>query len=144
MGETVAVVRPLVRRAVVNGMHAARMRHGISILTAFIALALVGSIAGCSEADTRAQSQEPAPLLSYIGAWGERGDSPGQLDEPTCIATDAIGNVYIADAGSRFVEKFDARGGPLLGFCQVGHDPRPAKGLHHRPDSARAVRRRSS
>jgi hypothetical protein len=116
MGEIVAGVRPLERRAVVTGVDAARMRHGIWLLATLVALAIASSLAGCEQANTRAQSQEPAPLLSYIGEWGVKGDNAGQLDEPACIATDAIGNVYIADAGSHFIEKFDAHGGPLLAF----------------------------
>jgi tripartite motif-containing protein 71 len=54
--------------------------------------------------------------LSYIGAWGTKGSGPGKMDEPTCIATDVAGNAYLADAGSHYVEKFDAKGTPLLYF----------------------------
>jgi hypothetical protein len=120
MGETVAALRPLVRRAVANGMDAARARCGISLLTTFVVLAVASSITGCSQADTHAEAEVPPPLLSYIGAWGVRGGDPGQLDQPACVATDAIGNVYIADAGSLFVEKFDANGRPLLAFQDNG------------------------
>jgi tripartite motif-containing protein 71 len=54
--------------------------------------------------------------LSYIGAWGTKGSAPGKMDEPTCIATDVLGNAYLADAGSHYVEKFDSKGTPLLYF----------------------------
>jgi hypothetical protein len=54
--------------------------------------------------------------LSYIGSWGKKGTDPGKLDEPTCLATDTIGNAYLADAGSHFVDKFDWKGDPLLSF----------------------------
>ncbi len=77
--------------------------------------AAAGSLAGCSQPNTNAQS-EPPPPLSYLGSWGVKGDGPGQLDQPTCIATDAIGNVYVADAGSHFVGKFDSRGTALLSY----------------------------
>jgi len=63
----------------------------------------------------RAQS-EPSPPLVYIGNFGARGDGPGQLDEPACIATDTVGNAYIADAGSQFINKFDPGGTPLLSY----------------------------
>jgi hypothetical protein len=73
---------------------------------------------------SHAQTQPVAAVsLSYIGAWGVHGDGAGQLDEPTCIATDTLGNVYIADSGSHFIHKFDPRGTPLLSFQDpsLGH-----------------------
>lgn len=73
-------------------------------------------LAGCSQNNTDARTEAPAPPLSFEGSWGVRGDGPGQLDEPVGIATDTVGNVYIADAGSRFIDKFDSRGTPLLSF----------------------------
>ena len=47
-----------------------------------------------------------------------RGGGPGQLSEPVSIATDPLGNVYIADAGSQFIHKFDWQGTPLLSFTE--------------------------
>lgn len=76
---------------------------------------VTGLLAGCSQNNTHAQSEAPPPI-AYVGSWGVRGDGPGQLDQPTCIATDAIGNVYLADAGSHFVNKFDSRGTGLLSY----------------------------
>jgi hypothetical protein len=115
-----AVLPPFHRRAGAIGMPSPRMHHGSSFVATVIALALAGWLMGCSQADTRAQSQTPAPLVSYAGAWGVKGDAAGQLDQPICMATDSLGNVYIADAGSHFVDKFDARGGPLLSFQDEG------------------------
>jgi sugar lactone lactonase YvrE len=72
---------------------------------------------GCSKANTVVEAQKPAPLsISYLGAWGTKGDGPGHLDHPTCIATDAIGNAYVADSGSQYVNKFTGTGTPLLSF----------------------------
>jgi DNA-binding beta-propeller fold protein YncE len=70
-------------------------------------------------------SQKPAPLppkppLEFIGEWGARGEGPGKLRLPLSMATDATGLVYIADAGSGFVHKFDPLGGPLLSFAPEG------------------------
>jgi len=84
-------------------------------LAAVLVSAAACWLAGCSSGNTRAQS-EPSPPLVYIGSWGGRGEGPGQLDDPACIATDAVGNVYVADAGSHFINKFDARGTPLLSY----------------------------
>ena len=41
------------------------------------------------------------------------------MDKPACIAIDALGNAYIADAGSQFIHKFDSRGTPLLSFQET-------------------------
>ena len=41
-----------------------------------------------------------------MGAWGSKGDGPGELQDPVSIAVDALGNVYIADPGTGFVHKF--------------------------------------
>src|SRR6266849_1340350 len=82
------------------------------MLLFFAALMLVVSCSG---------TQEPVPKpvpppLEYLGEWGAPGTEPGKLLEPVGIATDDVGNVYIADRGSRFVTKFDSGGHPLLSF----------------------------
>ena len=84
------------------------------------ALALAACLAGCSQGDSQVQAQARGPILSFIGAWGAKGEGPGQLDQPTCITTDSLGNIYLADAGSHFVSKFSAEGGPLLSFQDDG------------------------
>ncbi|HXZ13151.1 MAG TPA: NHL repeat-containing protein [Candidatus Sulfotelmatobacter sp.] len=65
----------------------------------------------------RAESEKPpAAALEFLGAWGIRGDGPGELQDPVSIATDTLGNIYIADAATRFVHKFSPQGTPLLTF----------------------------
>lgn len=83
-----------------------------------VSVALAVSFAGCSRAATEAQSRlaPPAASLSYIGAWGVKGTGPGQMSDPVDIATDSVGDAYIVDAESHFIEKFDRRGTPLLAF----------------------------
>lgn len=89
----------------------------ITILAAATAILSFFWIAGCSRAETRAEVQKAVtPPISYIGSWGMRGDGPGQLEQPVSVATDRVGDVYIPDAGSYFVHKFDWRGTPLLSF----------------------------
>ncbi|MGH9745941.1 MAG: NHL repeat-containing protein [Candidatus Acidiferrales bacterium] len=74
-------------------------------------------ISGCSQTATQAEPQTAvAPTVTFIGQWGVKGDGPGRLQEPASIATDVLGNVYIADAGSQFIHKFDPQGTPLLSF----------------------------
>lgn len=93
-----------------------RGRCQTAILAAVTILSLYG-IVGCSRTSTQAQSQKPiVPTISYISSWGMHGEDPGQLDQPVSVATDRVGDVYIPDAGSYFVHKFDWRGTPLLSF----------------------------
>ncbi|HEX8598113.1 MAG TPA: DUF2298 domain-containing protein [Chloroflexia bacterium] len=40
-------------------------------------------------------------------------NQPGELNEPIGIAVDAQGNVYVADANNRRIQKFDAAGQPV-------------------------------
>jgi DNA-binding beta-propeller fold protein YncE len=80
-------------------------------------LASACALAGCSQTSTHAQAHtsETAPV-TFIGQWGTKGNDPGQLDEPTCIATDTLGNVYMADVGSHYIDKFGPTGVPHLSF----------------------------
>ncbi|HEY6442716.1 MAG TPA: NHL repeat-containing protein [Candidatus Acidoferrales bacterium] len=87
-----------------------------TVIVAAVVLSL-SAIVGCSRTATQAQPQKTiARAISYVGSWGMRGDEPGQLDQPVSIAIDRVGDVYIPDAGSYFVHKFDWRGTPLLSF----------------------------
>ena len=47
---------------------------------------------------------------NWIKSWGEFGDKPGQFNTPHSIATDASGNVYVADRGNRRIQVFDNDG----------------------------------
>jgi Beta-propeller repeat len=92
------------------------MTHRIR-LAAFLLLLSWFMASGCSQFNSSAQAQNPSPTpLEFLGQWGVKGNGPGQLDDPEGIATDSLGNVYITDAGSRFVHKFSANGTPLLSF----------------------------
>jgi hypothetical protein len=88
-----------------------------------VVLTCLASILSCLRSGTEALNQKFTPPLQYIGAWGVKGDGPGQLDDPASIATDAFGNVWIADAGSRFIHKFSPEGEALLSFQE--------NALHH-------------
>ena len=46
----------------------------------------------------------------WIKSFGEHGSGPGQLDTPHSIATDAQGNVYVANRGNSRIEVFDGDG----------------------------------
>lgn len=47
---------------------------------------------------------------NWIKSWGEPGSGPGQFFQPHSIATDAQGNVYVADRGNNRIQVFDGDG----------------------------------
>ncbi len=61
-----------------------------------------------------------SPSIEYVGEWGVKGDGPGQLQDPSGIATNSLGDIFIADAGSAFISKFAPGGKPLLSFQEDG------------------------
>ena len=46
----------------------------------------------------------------WLKSFGEPGSGSGQLNTPHSIATDAKGNVYVADRGNRRIQVFDGEG----------------------------------
>jgi sugar lactone lactonase YvrE len=46
----------------------------------------------------------------WVKSFGEPGSGPGQLNTPHSIATDAKGNVYVANRGNVRIEVFDSSG----------------------------------
>lgn len=96
-----------------------RLRIWCSAAAGLLTSIIVAALAGCSQTSTAAKSPLPAaPALEFLSQFGVRGGGPGQLSEPVSIATDLLGNVYIADAGSQFIHKFDWQGTPLLSFTE--------------------------
>jgi NHL repeat len=53
---------------------------------------------------------------NWLMQWGDRGKEPGQFNTPHSIATDANGNVYVADRGNRRIQVFDGNGKFLRQF----------------------------
>src|SRR3984957_3547121 len=82
---------------------------------ALASFCILGS-AGCSRDIAQTSAKAQLPPVDYLRSWGGKGDEPGQLKDPTGIATDSFGDVYIADPGNQFVEKFDSKGKALLSF----------------------------
>jgi DNA-binding beta-propeller fold protein YncE len=52
----------------------------------------------------------PSSCGIFLSTWGSSGSGSGQFNQPTDVATDGSGNVYVADAGNDRIQKFDARG----------------------------------
>jgi DNA-binding beta-propeller fold protein YncE len=93
------------------------MRNPTAVATLILCMLSIACTSACEPFASKAEAEKPTgPPLEYLGAWGARGDGPGHLQEAAGIATDKIGNIYIADAGSRFVHKFGPTGKPLLSF----------------------------
>ena len=68
---------------------------------------------------------------NWLMSWGEPGDKPGQFHTPHSIATDAAGNVYVADRGNDRIQVFDGNGKFLRQIVidvPVDPDARPAIG----------------
>jgi DNA-binding beta-propeller fold protein YncE len=60
----------------------------------------------------------PTVTLSNLHAFGSNGSFP--LNNPRGIATDATGNIYVADSGNHRIQKFDSNGNYLSQFGQRG------------------------
>src|SRR5450432_353249 len=68
---------------------------------------------------------------NWLKSWGDRGKEPGQFNTPHSIATDAKGNVYVADRGNHRIQVFDGDGKFLRQFridVPVPPDAKPAIG----------------
>jgi DNA-binding beta-propeller fold protein YncE len=46
----------------------------------------------------------------YLTQWGSFGTGDGQFDSPRGVATDATGNVYVADYNNHRIQKFTSAG----------------------------------
>jgi len=81
---------------------------------------------GCSQPAVLPARAAPPPL-EFLSAWGTQGEGLGELVSPRCLATDSVGNVFIADVrgSSTLVHKFNREGHPLLAFYVDGA-PRPS------------------
>jgi hypothetical protein len=56
----------------------------------------------------------------FMRSWGSRGSDPGQFNSIHGIAIDAQGRVYVADAGNRRIQVFDADGNVQSQIGNVG------------------------
>jgi DNA-binding beta-propeller fold protein YncE len=74
--------------------------------------------------------------FGFITQWGSSGAGHGQFEAPVGAATDARGNVYVADSSLDSIQKFDPTGRYLASFgaprgpdCTVTHDAPPPGAL---------------
>jgi tripartite motif-containing protein 71 len=54
--------------------------------------------------------QKFSPTGAPLAQWGSPGPGPGQFDNPTGLAVDAKGNVFVVDSGNNRVEEFSSTG----------------------------------
>ena len=88
---------------------------------------------------------------NWVKSWGEAGTGPGQFNNPHNIASDATGNIYVADRGNLRIQVFDGDGTLLRQFRldvpvppgarpAIGGMPNPASGPpQHNPGSPWAL-----
>jgi streptogramin lyase len=56
----------------------------------------------------------------FLFEWGEPGSSAGQFYEPSGIACDSSGNIYVADTLNNRIQKFDGQGRFISTWGSVG------------------------
>ncbi len=83
------------------------------LLAGLLTLAAISG--GCAQPQAALPPPQKPPV-EFLGAWGKHGSEPGQLDAPVALATDSFGMAYLADGGSRLIQKFSSAGHPLLSF----------------------------
>jgi streptogramin lyase len=99
------------------------------------ALVALFFLVSCGTRAKPAPKPQPPPPFEFLGAWGDKGEGPGKLDEPVAFAVDSLGNIFLADPGASFVHKFESTGTPLLSF----EDPRVRHAAGIAVDSGGAI-----
>jgi DNA-binding beta-propeller fold protein YncE len=70
----------------------------------------------------------------WLMSWGEPGEKEGQFHTPHSIATDAAGNVYVADRGNARIQVFDGNGKFLrIIKIDVPFDPNAEPAIGNKP-----------
>jgi DNA-binding beta-propeller fold protein YncE len=62
----------------------------------------------------------PSGTLGTLSTFGSLGTGNGQLDYPYGVATDAAGNIYVADSGNNRIQKFNSDGTYVSSFGSYG------------------------
>jgi len=58
-----------------------------------------------------------------VRSWGSLGAGDTQFNQPSGIALDGQGNVWVADYGNNRIKKFDSSGALLAVFGTTGAGP---------------------
>lgn len=85
----------------------------------------------------RVEAERPAQVVvEHVSTFGRKGRGPGEFFEPSGIAVDAVGNLYVADTGNDRIQKFGRKGGYLSEAGGFGW----AEGQFNRPSGVAAGR----
>jgi DNA-binding beta-propeller fold protein YncE len=57
---------------------------------------------------------------NFVKTWGKKGSGPGEFDTLHSVATDAKGNVYVADVSNNRIQIFDSDGNFLKQWTHLG------------------------
>jgi DNA-binding beta-propeller fold protein YncE len=57
---------------------------------------------------------------NFVKTWGQTGSAQGQFNQIRGIASDAAGNIYVADAGNKRIQVFDGEGTFKSQIANVG------------------------
>ncbi len=72
---------------------------------------------------SQARVQEFSPDGEYLGGFGSYGSGNGQLNEPSGIAIDPSGDIWVLDSGNHRVQEFSPTGEYLSQFGEKGTGP---------------------
>lgn len=59
----------------------------------------------------------------YLGSWGNPGSAPGQLNGPSGMRFDPVGNLVIAESRNNRIQRFDREGRHLETWGEAGSAP---------------------
>ncbi|MGH7289731.1 MAG: flippase activity-associated protein Agl23, partial [Myxococcota bacterium] len=77
----------------------------------------------------RGYSKNP-DTLAATAVWGQAGSGRGEFNEPRGLATDASGNLYVADTKNHRIQKFSPTGEVLAMWGEQGSGPGQFKDPH--------------
>ena len=84
-----------------------------------------------------AETDRPAQVVvQHLSTFGRKGQGRGEFFEPSGIAVDAVGNLYVADTGNDRIQKFGPKGTYLSETGGFGW----AEGQFNRPSGVAAGR----
>lgn len=76
-----------------------------------------GLVAGCGSDGPTAVAPDPGHPPDYVRQWGSRGSGPGQFYQPSEMAMDDTGRLYVIDHQNKRVQVFSGNGVYLTEFA---------------------------